>query len=172
MNLSRNQTLPQLDGFVAAAKDVGTETPPIDKTPFQLEAGIVGSVPLQRSAARGNIRAAQASIVQLNARLRWYEDKIAADVQDSVSAILAAHEQLRPRREAVQLTFRMEVAERRKYDLGDSNLFVLNLRELDTRDAASLEIDAIVTYFVATAYYHAALGLDGLRIVELQTNRN
>jgi len=172
MNLARNQTLPQLDGFVAAAKDVGTETPPIDKTPFQLETGIVASVPLQRSAARGNIRSAQASIAQLNARLRWYEDKIAADVQDSVSAIVAAHEQLRPRREAVQLTFRMEVAERRKYELGDSNLFVLNLRELDTRDAASLEIDALVTYFVATAFYHAALGLDGLRKVELQTNRN
>jgi|GEM_PF-4079170 len=66
----------------------------------------------------------------------------------------------------------MEVAERRKYALGDSNLFVLNLRELDTRDAASLEVDAIVAYFVSTAFYHAALGLDGLRILELQTNRN
>jgi len=171
-NLARNQTLPQLDGFITAAKDVGSETPPIDKTPFQLETGLVGSVPLQRSAARGNMRAAEASIRQVSAKLQWYEDKITAEVQDSVSAILAAHGQLRPRREAVQLTHRMEIAERRKYALGDSNLFVLNLRELDTRDAASLEVDAIVAYFVSTAFYHAALGLDGLRILELQTNRN
>ncbi len=172
LNFARNQRLPQIDGFLTAAKDVGTETPPIDKTPFQLEAGVAGSVPLQRSAARGNMRAAQGALAQVNARLRWYEDKITAEVQDAVSALVAAHDQLRPRREAVQLTYRMEVAERRKYDLGDSNLFVLNLRELDTRDAASLEVDAIVAYYVATALYHAALGLDGLRIAEIQLSPN
>jgi hypothetical protein len=66
----------------------------------------------------------------------------------------------------------MEVAERRKYEVGDSSLFVLNLRELDTRDAASLEVDAIVAYFVATAEYQAALGLDGLRITEFRMNLN
>lgn len=170
MSLARNQTLPQLDGFVTASKDAGVDTPPIDKTPLQLETGVLGSVPLQRSAARGNIRSAQSSLAQLSARLRWYEDKITAEVQDAVSALVAAHDQLRPRRESVQLTYRMEVAERRRYEIGDSNLFVLNLRELDTRDAASLEVDAIVAYFVATAFYHAALGLDGLRIAELELN--
>ncbi len=172
LNLARNQTLPQLDGYMKAAKDLGTETPPIDKTPFQLESGVVGSIPLERSAARGSTRAAQASLAQVNARARWYEDKITSEVQDAVSALVAAHGQLRPRRDAVQLTYQMEVAERRKYEVGDSSLFVLNLRELDTRDAASLEVDAIVAYFVATAEYQAALGLDGLRITEFRMNLN
>src|SRR5690606_8619923 len=105
--------------------------------------GLIGSVPLERSAAIGSARAAQASMAQVNAKTRWYQDKITAEVQDAVSALIATYSQLRPRREAVQLTYRMEVAERRKYELGDSNLFVLNLRELDTRDAAALEVDAL-----------------------------
>lgn len=160
---ARNQRLPQVDGFLTAAKDVGSETPPIDKTPFQLEAGVVAAVPLQFSQARGSIQRTQAAIAQLGARLRWYEEKITAEVQDATSELIAAHEQWVQRREGVQLTYQMEVAERSKFDLGDSNLFILNLRELDTRDAASLEIDSLVTYYVATAVYYAALGLDGLR---------
>jgi outer membrane protein TolC len=164
LSLAQNQTLPQLDSYMKVAKDLGTETPPIDKTPFQLESGLIGSVPLERSVAIGSARAAQASLAQVNAKTRWYQDKITAEVQDAVSALIATYSQLRPRREAVQLTYRMELAERRKYELGDSNLFVLNLRELDTRDAAALEVDALLAYFAATADYHAALGLDGLRI--------
>ncbi len=166
LSLAQNQMLPQLDSYTKVAKDLGTESPPIDKTPFQLEAGLVGGVPLERSAAIGSTRAAQAALAQVSAKTRWYQDKITADVQDTVSALIATYSQLRPRREAVQLTYRMEVAERRKYELGDSNLFVLNLRELDTRDAAALEVDAILAYFIATADYHAALGLDGLRARE------
>jgi len=167
LRLARNQTLPKLDAFMTASKDVGAEDPPIDKTPFQLEAGVVGGIPLQRSDARGRIRAAQSSVAQVNARMRWARDKITAEVQDATSALVASYDQIRPTSQAVQYTYELEVAERRRYEVGDSNLFVLNLRELQTADAAALEVDAIVAYFIAKAVHDAALGLDGLRVMEL-----
>ena len=168
LNLARNQYLPKLDGLMMAAKDVGAEDPPIDKTPFQLEAGVVGEVPLERSAARGRIRTAQSAVAQVNARTRFAEDKITAEVQDAVSALLASYEQIQPTSRAVQYTYEVERAERARYEIGDSDLFVLNLRELQTADAAAVEVDAIVAYFVARAVYHASLGLDGLRAAEIE----
>ncbi len=172
LNLANNQYLPKLDGLMMAAKDVGAESPPIDKTPFQLEAGVVGEVPLERSAARGRIRTARSALAQVNARTRFAEDRITAEVQDAMSALLASYEQIQPTSRAVQYTYEVERAERARYDIGDSDLFVLNLRELQTADAAAVEVDAIVAYYVARAVYHAALGLDGLRAAGIDNAHN
>ena len=54
----------------------------------------------------------------------------------------------------------MEAAERRKFDLGDSNLLLVNLREQATADAATTEVDAHLNYFDAQADYRAALASD------------
>lgn len=163
LSLAQNQTLPLLDGSFGVAQDVGPEEPGFFKSPFQLEAGLVGSVPLQRSAARGDRLTAEAQIAQLMAQTRWTRDKITAEVQDAMSALIASYEQIPPIRESVQLTYRVEVAERERYFRGDSNLFAVNIRELQTADTALLEVDALAGYFIEQADYLAALGLDALR---------
>lgn len=162
LNLAQNQRLPQVDGLVGVAQDLGQEKPGFFKTPFQLETGVYGSVPLQRSEARGLALAAQAELTQLAARTRWAQDKIRADVQDAMSALLASYQTVAPISESVQLTYQMELAERERYALGDSNLFTVNLRELQTAEAAILEVDAVSSYFIEQADYLASLGLDGL----------
>jgi outer membrane protein TolC len=162
LNLARNQRLPQVDGILGVAQDVGQEKPGFFKTPFQLESGVYGSVPIQRSEARGQALAAQSLLAQIGARTRWTQDKIRADVQDAMSALIASHDTIAPISESVQLTYRMEVAERERYSRGDSNLFTVNLRELQTAEAAILEVDALSSYFIEQADYLAALGLDGL----------
>ena len=162
LNLAQNQRLPQVDGLVGVAQDLGQEKPGFFKTPFQLETGVYGSVPLQRSEARGLALAAQAELTQLAARTRWAQDKIRADVQDAMSALLASYQTVAAISESVQLTYQMELAERERYALGDSNLFPVNLREVQTAEAAILEVDAVSSYFIEQADYLASLGLDGL----------
>ena len=54
----------------------------------------------------------------------------------------------------------MEQAERRKFDLGDSNLLLVNLREQATADAAFLEVVAKQEYFRARADLRAAIASD------------
>jgi outer membrane protein TolC len=162
LQLARNQILPKLDAYTLASQDVGQEVDLGNKTPFVFEAGLQGGVPIQRSAARGAIRTNRALLAQLIAQTRWIEDKISTDVQAAMAALAAAVQQLEPARQAVQVTYKVEVAEREKWKAGDSSLFVVNLRELATADAAAVEVEALANYFVALADYRAALGVDGL----------
>ena len=54
----------------------------------------------------------------------------------------------------------MQTAEQRLYELGQSTLFNLNLRELQAADAATARIAALLDYHVAVADYAAALGFE------------
>lgn len=166
LELAQNQVLPTLNAYAETSKDVGTEVDLGNKTPTVFESGVVGGIPIQRSAARGAIRTNQALLAQLTAETRWAEDKIATDVQSAMAALVAAYQQLEPARQGVQLNYQMENAERQKWLAGDSTLFLVNLRELATAEAASIEVDALANYQIAVANYRAALGLDGLNYTQ------
>ncbi len=57
---AENMLLPKLDAGLRAAKDVGAAASPKgDKTPFQLEVGLYGELPLQRREANGKIEVAR-----------------------------------------------------------------------------------------------------------------
>lgn len=161
LSLGRNQVLPDVSAGLNVAQDVGEPTPKGDKTPFQLNAGLMFDMPLQRSEARGQIRTSQSKISQLTAKERFTQDKITTEVQDRLSALVAAYQALVPARESVLLNHSLEVAERKRFEFGDSSLFIVNLRELATADAAAIEVDVVATYFTALADYRAALALDG-----------
>ena len=54
----------------------------------------------------------------------------------------------------------MEDAERTKFERGDCDLLVVNLREQATADAAVLAVDAAANYFMAQAQLHAAIAAE------------
>jgi outer membrane protein TolC len=54
----------------------------------------------------------------------------------------------------------LEEAERRQFDIGKSDLFRVNIRELSSAEARMLEIDAIAEFYRSLAEYYAALGID------------
>jgi hypothetical protein len=56
----------------------------------------------------------------------------------------------------------LEQSERRKYELGNSNILVVNLREQATADAEALVVDAEAEYHRAWADYRATLALDAV----------
>ncbi len=158
---ARNLYMPEVDAVVFASKDTGVPaSSKRDKTPFELEASLQVSVPLQRRKALGKIRAIEGKLAQLSTKIGFTQDKIATDVQEVYMALLAAFQRIARAGESLELARTMEQAERRKFDLGASNLLLVNLREKATADAAKTVLQAMLDYFQAQADYRAVMALD------------
>ncbi|MDA7980837.1 MAG: TolC family protein [Pirellulales bacterium] len=158
-----NMLLPKLDAQLRAAKDVGGQTSAKgDKTPFELEIGLYGEVPLQRREARGKINVARGKLAQIQAKHRFLADKVAAQVQDVLSALQAALEQAGLAQKNVSLAQQTLELGREQFDAGDVDLIQLNIYEQSVADAQFQLIDAQATFFAALAEYYAALAIDPL----------
>jgi outer membrane protein TolC len=161
LNYARNLTLPQLDAALDASKDMGKPTSSKnDKGPLQLEAGILFEVPVQRRFATGQIRVAEATLAQIRAQEQFAVDRVRADVRYALAGLRTAYEEYVYAAESAELAQKMEDAERTKFELGNSNILTVNLREQATADARMLIVDALAEYFIADAEYKAALGID------------
>ena len=158
---AQNMLLPKVDAALLASQDLGAaSSSKRDKSPFELEAGLYGEVPLQRRQARGKIRATNAKLAQIAVKREFVVNKITTAVQDAVSALLAAKAQiergetnLRLARETLELG-RVQFAE------GNIDLISLNIFEQEVTNAELLVISAKVNFFFALADYRAALALD------------
>jgi len=158
---ARNDTLPNVNAQLSGSQDVGGPTSvKRDKSQFELEAGLFVDVPLQRRKARGKLQAAEAKLIQLSAKRRFVEDKIRTELQYANAAITAAIARLERARESKRLAELMADVERRKFELGESNLLSVVLREQDAIEAAEAEVDAMLEFFMALADYNAALAND------------
>jgi outer membrane protein TolC len=156
---AENQMLPKLDAIVEASKDTGTPASFIeDKTPFEMEAGLLAEVPLQRREARGKFRAAQGKQAQLMAKREFIVNKITTGLQDAYSAILNAHDRFEQARINKNLAIRSLEIGRQQFQAGDIDLIVLNIYEQAEAEAELQVIDAEAEYFSALADYHAAIG--------------
>jgi outer membrane protein TolC len=156
---SENDLLPNLNAVMEASKDVGQPASPKgDKTPFELDAGLLFDVPLQRRKAYGKLQAASAKLRQLAIKQQFAVNKITAEVQDAVSALAAAHAQVQRTQRNVDLARQLVDAEYRSFELGNSDVLRIAIQEAAELDAQLLAIEALLTYFQAVADYEAALG--------------
>jgi outer membrane protein TolC len=114
-------------------------------------------VPLVLRAPIGRIRSAEAGLARLAAQLRLNRDRVAADVKDARSALDAAKERVKFNRQEVDVARKLEAGERQKFELGDSNLLFVNLRETQSAEARLREIDALLDYHRAVAAFRAAV---------------
>lgn len=84
LQLSENELLPNLTAVIDASKDIGgPASSKRDKTPFELEAGLLFDVPVQRNKAQGKIQAARGKLSQLTLKQQYTVNKIVAEVQDA-----------------------------------------------------------------------------------------
>jgi outer membrane protein TolC len=155
-----NEMLPDIDAGLLVAQDVGEPTSSKrDKSEFELEASVLLSVPLERRKAQGKARQLRGKLAQVRAKTQFAADKITAESQASHAALIAAAERVAQTNEGLQLAIEMQNAERRLYDLGQSTLFNLNLREQQAAEAGLARVAALFDYHVAMANYAAALGV-------------
>jgi outer membrane protein TolC len=155
---SENELLPNLTAVVEASKDVGgPASSKRDKTPFELEAGLVFDVPVQRNKAYGKIQSAQGKLSQLSIKQQFTVNKIVSEVQDAHSALIAAYERIGRTQQSVELAKKLVQAEYRSFELGNSDVLRIAIQESTELDAQYLEIDALLDYFQAQAQYQAAV---------------
>ncbi len=160
---AENMLLPKFDAVLEASQDVGSAAfPNRSKNPFQLEAGVYGEVPLQRREARGKIAAARGKLAQLRAKREFVANKIAAQVQDAVSALEAASGKIERTAKNLDLSRQSLALGREAFNAGDIDLIVLNIYEQAVADAQISWLEAQAEYFAAQADYQAALALDPL----------
>lgn len=153
-----NLYLPEVNVGATASQDVGAPASiKGDKTPFELEASLLVSVPLQRRKALGKARAIEGKLAQTRTKAQFARDKIATDVRNAVATLKAAYLRIEQARQSVELNQTMEEAERQRFDAGDSNLLLVNLREQAAADARKTLVASLLEYYEAQADYRAAL---------------
>ena len=165
--LAQNDLRPRFDLRGELGKDVG----PVglggpSRTPLEGAIGFRFSMPLQNRAAKGRMAEAQAEMEALSARSRFLRDQIAVEVE-GISINVGAAERLADIAEQErQLAERLAAAERRRFELGSSDFFLVNQREETANDARVRLIDAQTRIAAARAELaaatadRAALGLD------------
>lgn len=138
-------------------KDVGDEgLGGRSRTPLE---GIVGfrfSLPLQNRAAKGRIAEARAEIDALEARSRFLRDQIATEVEGINIGVGAAERLAGIAEQERQLAERLAAAERRRFELGSSDFFLVNQREETATDARVRLVDAQARIAAARAELAAA----------------
>ena len=158
---ARNMTRPGLDAQLVGSQDVGEPTSKKrDKSEFELEAALFFDVPLQRRKGRGKMQAVQAKMSQVSAKRRMVQDKVAAEVQMVYAGLIQSRQEALKAREAVRLASEMADIERRKFEVGDSDLLKVALREQYALEAAEEEISATYNHFMAFTEYAASLAID------------
>lgn len=157
-DLAQNQQAPGVDIALMGAQDFGTGTSKLINRE-EMYAGVTIDLPLQRRVAKGRTQTAEANIQRFAADIRMASDRIGAEVRDAWSALRAARQRIAVVREQREAARQLAEAERARFDLGDSTLLVVDLRELTNGDAAIAEAEAMSAFFKALADYRAALGL-------------
>lgn len=158
--LAQNELLPGVNLYLYASQDVGAQPPSKNLKYLTLESSLLVDVPIQRRYAKGKIRSVEAEISQLRQQITFMRDTITAEVQDSISELATSYEQVELFSQSLTINQALELSERRKYELGNSNILLVNLREQATADAEALVVDAEAEYHRAWAEYRATLALD------------
>ncbi|MFO0572738.1 MAG: TolC family protein [Polyangia bacterium] len=154
-DLARNQRAPSLDVAAAVSQDLGPGA--ASRSPTQLDLSLsIELSPLNR-AARGRQAVAEAAMARLAVQERLLRDRIRAEVQDVLSVLQASQRRAELAAEERLLALQVETGERTRYELGDSTLLFINLREQATAEAALRELDALLDCQRALAAYRAIL---------------
>lgn len=160
LKLAQNELLPGVNLYLYASQDVGAQPPTKNLKFLTLESSLLVDVPIQRRYARGRIQSVQGELAQLRQQVGFTRDTIRAEVQDTISALATNYEQVDLFRQSLAVNNALEASERRKYELGNSNILLVNLREQATADSEALLVDAEAEYHRSWADYRAALALD------------
>ncbi len=154
--LQSNQILPKLDLELSTAKDFG-ETPSVS-TKQEYKVAVQLEFPLQNRAATGRETSAIAQESRIDRLKRWALEQIEAEIRATHAAVDAAILRVKNIEQEVSVTEMLEKGERTRFQNGDSNLFLINLREEATADARSRRVEALSDYFVSLAEFKVAQG--------------
>lgn len=151
-----NQLAPAIDVFAVGSQDLGEGD--VKREPFELELGVLVEIPIERNQAEGRRAAARAALARIDAQESFATEQVLADLHDARSAMIAATRRLEIAGAERVLAERLTTAERDRFDLGESSLLLVNLREQAMLEAQAREVDASADAHRAHAAWLAATG--------------
>lgn len=161
IQLACNQLLPQVDFTIQGSQDTGAPASSLrDKSPFELDAGLVGEVPYQRRKARGRIQSSQGKLAIVEQKRRFQQDKIAIELQSAHAELQTTRETIRQAEAALRASQEALKTYRFAFDKGQVDLVFLNLVEPKVTENEIKLVEQKQQWFYALAAKQAALGLD------------
>lgn len=141
--LAENDLKPRLDLRGELSYDIGdTGLGGRSRDGEDAVVGLRFSIPLERRQAKGRVAEARAEIEGLRTRQRLISDQIAVEVEGIALAVQGADRLASLAADEAELADRMAAGERHRFELGASDLFLLNLREEAATDARVRLLDA------------------------------
>lgn len=155
--LRENDLKPELDFSVELSRDfgpIGDGGPTFDSTDTVV--GVTFKVPLQRREARGRLQRAEAELREMQLREQRTADQIEVELDNILTNLNAALRLADLADDEVTQATAMVAAERRRFQLGAGDFFLVNLREERAADAQIRAIEADLNGRLAAASYSAA----------------
>ena len=151
---ARNQLLPEL----AASAEGAT---PVQGGPSETVVGVKVDVPLALRKGRGELRQERAREAARSERLRADTDRALAELEAAQVALQAAGERVLAAGEALEHAREVAALERRRFELGGSELFTLLQREERVAKAGLELADARLAHGIALAEWDRVRGVAG-----------
>lgn len=155
LELARNQVLPRLDLRVFSYNDYGTGDP--NREEPEVKAGLRIEIPLATRTQKGRIDYYEAREKKLRFTETFLRERIRADVQDALNALDIARSRVEVAASEVKASEELAQGELKRFNMGDSNLIFVNLREQNAADAQVREIEALQDYQKAFVTFEAIL---------------
>lgn len=155
--LDRNALRPRLDLKAEVSQDIG----PLgdggrSRAGTETKVGVSFTLPLQRRVAKGRIDQTTAEIEAIRRRRQQTEEQIINAI-DALAIDVQATEKLRTlAADEYERATTMAGAEARRFTLGASDFFLVNVREEAAADAGVRKLDAAYRQIVARAELAAA----------------
>lgn len=131
---ARALRLPQLNLALEGARDMG-RLPNTQTDPDHLRAGLFLEIPIENNKGRGKVAQVDAKLRALQHRTTWLEREWQTRLEQNKIALNTTRQQLELQNREVDAASKMARAEVRRLQQGDSDVFILNLREQDEADA-------------------------------------
>ncbi len=150
LQLARNDLLPQADGLYTQGYDGGNNG--IGRV---FRAQVTFSQPIYLRNARGRIKASQFNIEALNSEEAAERQRIVAEVMSAAATLNASYDKYQAVTKQVEKSEAVYVGEKKRFNFGDSTVFLVTQRERQLFDARIKLIDAQVEYLNASAKMQA-----------------
>lgn len=161
---AKNQTLPELDLELFTSQSYGATRPysELDRSVTETAAGgkLKLSWDVQRRKARGKTAQLRAKLQAIEAKNRQLADKLGAEFEGQLASLDAQFEIADLSREATRQAREVSAAERESFNMGQSSLLALNLREQAAISAYLEELDAVLEFQRSWVKLQEILGAD------------
>jgi len=164
--MGENMLMPKADLNLEYSQDRGDGS--ITRDPHEALIKLDISIPLQFRTGQGKMQEARARIKQLQQERRLLEDKLLVELENAFTNLQIAKQYVELTAQEIELARTMQEAERVRFDNGESDFFVVNMREQKTAEAEIKHIKAQEAYRIALTHLNAltmdfqALGMQSL----------